>query len=86
MTANPNTRIVLLTLYLFNVTGNDLANILAKNAVIRKAAEKYNLQLIDLEKISGINSFTASTLCFAGGVHINQKGGDRLAQVIGGIV
>lgn len=86
MTANPNTRIVLLTLYLFNVTGNDLANILAKNAVIRKAAEKYNLQLIDLEKISGINSFTASTLCFEGGVHINQKGGDRLAQVIGGIV
>lgn len=86
MTANPNTRIVLLTLYLFNVTGNDLANILAKNAVIRKAAEKYSLQLIDLEKISGINSFTASTLSFEGGVHINQKGGDRLAQVIGGIV
>lgn len=86
MTANPNTRIVLLTLYLFNVTRDNLANILAKNAVIRKAAEKYNLQLIDLEKISGINSFTASTLCFEGGVHINQKGGDRLAQVIGGLV
>ena len=86
MTANPNTRIVLLTLYLFNVTGNDLANILVKNAVIRKAAEKYNLQLIDLEKISGINSFTANALCFSGGVHINQKGGDRLAQVIGGLV
>lgn len=86
MTANPTTRIVLLTLYTFSATGDDLNNILVKNTVIRKAAEKYGLQLIDLEKISGINKFTASTLCFEGGVHINQKGGDRLAQVIGGIV
>ena len=86
MTANPTTRIVLLTLYTFSATGSSLNNILVKNAVIRKAAEKYGLQLIDLEKISGINSFTAPTLCFDGGVHINQAGGDRLAQVIGGLV
>ena len=86
MTANPNTRIVLLTLWLFDGVESDLNNIRLKNAVIRKAAEKYSLQLVDLEKESGINSFTASTLCFPYSVHINQKGGDRLAQVIGGIV
>jgi len=85
MTSNPNTRIVLLTMYLFNASESDLNNIRLKNAVIRKASDKYSLQLIDLEKISGINSFTANTLSFDGGVHINQQGGDRLAQVIGGI-
>lgn len=86
MRANPNTRIVLLTLYLFDATTENAENIKLKNAVIRKAAEKYNLQLIDLERNSGINKITAHMLCFGGGVHVNQAGGNRLAQVIGGLV
>lgn len=85
MTENPTTRIVLLTLYLFKQANK--AEVRLKNAVIRKAAETYNLQLIDLEKISGINDITSLTLCFDnGGVHINQQGGDRLAQVISGLI
>lgn len=78
----PNTQIVLLNLT-SDFAGASENTFAKKNAVIKKAAEKYNLLMLDVEKEAGFNKFNRLVLRYdGGGVHFNEAGGMRLAMYI----
>lgn len=77
----PNTQIVLLNLT-SDFAGANKNSLEKKNAVIKKAAEKYNLLMLNVDKEAGFNEFNKSVLRYDGGVHFNEAGGMRLAMYI----
>lgn len=77
----PNTQIVLLNLCT-DFAGANIESIEKKNAVIKKAAETYNLLMLDVNKEAGFNKINRYVMRYQGGVHFNDAGGMRLAKFI----
>ena len=83
---SPSSQIFLCIPPPFNGSGAYSDTVASTKAIVPKIAEKYNLPIIDVYHNLGINSKNYKLYQPIDGLHLNSKGYDRLAQLIGNSV